>query len=697
MLAVAVFVYGLKIDKLCVFFAFIALYVQLPGLFVMNALRVRLGHISSNLIVGFFTGWALIIAEYFITDVIKNNILLIAIGPILSAFYVYKVWSTAKTNRVRVVKDADWQPLLIGKFNFNKLSTAFCVFVVLVLLYAMINTQYVYLSPELSDFTYMNADKAYHMGLIDSLSHDYPLQSPWVQGRIIHYHIFTEMLYAVAVRLFGLSADFILMSCSAYFTTYILCLSLYALFKEFCDRKDRAGIYSLLVILSNIYITRNITKSIAFKFCIINDNAAGCGIAACLVVAILVKYWMGEKSKSSVGLSSLLVANIMLLTGIKGPMGAVMIAGIWGAFILGLILRQVDIKKILPLLIMTAGFVLIYATILGSKGQSNGEGESIIAFATIANIAFWKPAVIAFMKRFGIPKIARLAVVFIIFMIFLTTAYFLPFCIGYIRELILVISKKKGFDFGKVTIYAATFVGLLLMFVLNYSGHSQIYFGLVSVFFVPIISYWYFEDLECRIAASKNSDSEKLIRYGKALKVIFLSLIVLTTISFATNITRNLHSNISHADAHHIYEEPYMSMSTDEYEAMEWIEENTPEDSLLATDRYYSVPLDQYSYENRWANRFFLYAVYSNRFCYIAGSGYNLPAGDWVIRKEMIETNNQLYDINNEARGDLARELGVDYVVVSKRFTDIPNLENEDYDICYDNDEVTVYEVKDVA
>ena len=61
----------------------------------------------------------------------------------------------------------------------------------------------------------------------------------------------------------------------------------------------------------------------------------------------------------------------------------------------------------------------------------------------------------------------------------------------------------------------------------------------------------------------------------------------------------------------------------------------------------------------------------------------------------MIETNMQLYDPTNENRGDLARELGIDYVVVSKRFTNCGNLENKDFHLCYSNEDVDIYDVSE--
>jgi hypothetical protein len=236
-------------------------------------------------------------------------------------------------------------------------------------------------------------------------------------------------------------------------------------------------------------------------------------------------------------------------------------------------------------------------------------------------------------------------------------------------------------------IYAASLVGLAAMLILNYSGHSQIYFGLVTVFFAPVISYRLFEDLEDSRASGENRG-----RLLAVLTVVFCAVLAATMISLAGSYKANIHEAMVHADPEKTYNK-YKSISNEEYEAMKWIRNNTPEDSLLATDRYYSVPLKKYSYQNRWDNRFFLYAVYAQRFCYIAGSGYNLGPNDWTIRRDMINTNSKLYDPEYEDRGDLADELGVDYVVVSKRFTDVPSLEDDDYLLCYTNEDVDIYEV----
>lgn len=725
MLVVSAVVYKAPVAHICTFIIFILMYVQLPGLMLVRTARIKPRHISALLVIGLFTGWALEMLLYFITDKLGNNILLYSVGPVLSIIYILYYGISARGEKpvgAHALKEpsllTEDSGFILNRIDLRKVPASWCLFFALSFLFILLKTQYVYMSPEYCDFIYMNADKAYHMGLINSLAYDYPLQSPWIQGRFINYHIFTEILYAIPVRLFGISSDTVLSSCGPLMTAYTLCLTFYAFFRTFCRRADRAGIYCLIMLLSNIFIVRNPSSSIAFLFAYKNENTAGYGIAGAMAVILMFKEWYEGSSLKNASedspegssapgrrnaLSNLpafivLLALVMCETGIKGPMGAVIIAGIWGTFILGLIMRKVKFSKVISFLILSAGFITIYVTVLGSKGQSNSSGNALFALATISDICFWKAPLREWMQGMGVPYVVMLGVILLVFMMFMLTVYFLPFVIGYIRELFLVLTGKKDFDFTRIVIYAASLVGLVAMFILNYSGHSQIYFGLVTVFFAPLISYWLIEDLEAEHVQNASASSGR--RKGSftlyALRGICCLLLIATTVSLCTSYGANIREAVKHSDPARTYNK-YKSISNDEYEAMVWLRDNTPTDSLLATDRYYSVPLDKYSYDNRWDNRFFLYAVYSQRFCYIAGSGYNLGANEWPIRQKMIETNSQLYDPDNEDRGELAQELGVDYVVVSKRFTDIPSLEGDDYDLCFSNDDVDIYQVKDAA
>ena len=674
----AVFVYGASASASVLLAAFVIFYVQLPGLLLVSLSGYKGNHLSTDLALGLFSGWGLNVLVYFISDLIPGDFLIYVTGPLLSLFYLYRLYAKKQ------------EPMVIRRFRFSGLSIACCIFMVLVLFYCMSGVQFRYLTPGLSDFTIMNSDKAYHMGLINSLSHDYPMQSPWVSGKYITYHIFSEILLSIPVRVFGVPVDTMMLSFGPIWTAYTFGLSTYSFFREMSRRPERAGVYSLMLLLSNIYVTRSLTTSIAFRFALENDNSSGYGIAVALMTIVVFKKWyeaFSEARPERFRVLIALIAFMMLATGINGPMGAVLAASMWGTMILGIIMRRVSIKSVIPLAAVTAGFVFIYSTVLSGRGVSNATGESIFAFAKIADIAFWKKPLIAAMQGMCIPTPVRLLVVLVVFILFMTTIYFVPFCIGYVRELVLVISGRKPFEPDRVLVYAAAMVGFILMMIMNYSGHSQIYFGLVTVFLAPMIALWFVEDLE------DERDSSALAKHTLRVTLSIMAVMLVgTTVSLGYFLTDNVVHDIRAASPHRSPDK-YMSISNDEYEAMVWLSENTEFDSLLATDRYYSVPLEKYHVDNRWDNRFFLYAVYSNRFTYISGSGYNIPDRDYELRRQMLHNNSELYDASNDDRGDKARELGVDYVVVSKRFTDVGDLTNEDYEKCFSNDEIDIYKI----
>ena len=675
---IAVFVYGASVRYAVMLAAFFIFFVQLPGLFLVGITGFKGNHLSTDMALGLFLGWALNVLVYFISDLIPNDFLIYVAGPVLSLVYQVRLYMKKQ------------KPLVIKRFRFSNLSVAFCIFMVLTLFYCFSSVQFRYLAPSLSDFTIMNSDKAYHLGLINSLSHDYPMESPWVSGKFITYHIFSEILLSIPVRLFSIPSDVVMLSFGPIWTAYTFGLSVYSFFREMSRKPERAGIYSLLLILSNIYVTRSLNTSIAFVFTLENDNSSGYGISIALMTIVVFKKWyesFSTKDPARFRVLAALMIFVMIATGIKGPMGAVIVASIWGTMILGFIMRKVPFRAVLPLAAVTAVFVFIYTTVLSGRGVSNATGQSIFAFAKIADIAFWKKPLIAAMQGMGVPTPVRLLVVLAVFIFFMTTIYFVPFCIGYVRELILVIGGRKPFEPHRVLVYAAAMVGFILMMIMNYSGHSQIYFGLVTVFLVPMIALWFVEDLE------DSRDSSALAKH--TLRVT-LSIMALTLVVSTVTLGQYLSENVTHdikATNPHRSPNKYMSISNDEYDAMVWLSANTDYDSLIATDRYYSVPLDKYHVDNRWDNRFFLYAVYSNRFTYISGSGYNIPDRDYELRRQMLHNNSELYDASNENRGDKARELGVDYVVVSKRFTDAGDLTNEDYEKCFSNDEIDIYKI----
>ena len=104
--------------------------------------------------------------------------------------------------------------------------------------------------------------------------------------------------------------------------------------------------------------------------------------------------------------------------------------------------------------------------------------------------------------------------------------------------------------------------------------------------------------------------------------------------------------------------------------------------------------MKEYDYTKRNNNTHFAYAIYSQRRMYLEGSGFSLFVEQNELRREMLEKNIQMFDKDNDDRGEFARSLGVDYVIVSKRFNDFGDLANDDYTLCFSNDEMDIYKVE---
>lgn len=678
MALISFIVYKASITSMLIFVFFFLFYIQLPGFLVTGLVKTDFSHLSEKLLISSFAGWALVVAGYFITVLIGTHILICCTGPLLSLLYLYMLY------RRRL------EPALYGKLRPEKISAAFCAMIVILMAYIFLNTQFVYLSPEHSQNTMISIDKAYQGGLITSLSRGYPLQSPWMYGIIEHYHIFTQAMLSVPLSLFGLTPDFLIMSASPYLSVYFISLSLYAMFRRFCRRSDRAGLYTLSVILSNMFIARTPVSSYLFRILLINDNHGGFAIA-CLIACLIMTdiYFISEDKSLKDRLPQLALTAVlyMLLTGIKAPVALVLVGGVIGAWLLGLMLRQITFRESIPFVASTtAGFVIVFTLLIGSNNATEAGDETLLRFGKMTNICFWKEGLIEALRSAGVPGPVRLLAILAVFFLFYFTIYALPFAFGYIREFCLVVSKKKDFSFALVTAYAAALVGFVLMMFLNYNGHSQVYFGTVTTAFAPLIAVRFFEDFP-------EMTSSSMSMLCKASMIWFFTVMIATSMTLALDMKDMVPGAVMHADPASEYGK-YMALSADEYEATQWLKKNTSRDSVIASQMYASVPKEDYDYRIRWNNCHFMYATYSDRQFYLEGSGFSIEDSQAGLRLEMIKNTDALYDPNNESRGELARSLGVGYVMVTKKIFPTPDLSSGDYKLVFSNNDIDIYEVE---
>lgn len=670
------------IKVLALMLVFFCFFVLIPGYVILERFELQGEHLSTAFSRSFFTGFALNIALYYLSAIIGSALILWIVGPALSAVFLYhKVYSSSKdgSGSVRIGK--------VFKKAFCELPAGFFVFAALIFVYSMCATQFSYVSPEHSAFAQIKLDFGYHAGIINALATGFPPQDPWVNGITIQYHYYSEMLLSIPLMLFKLPSEELLLSGTPYFITPVLSISFYSFFREFTKRKDLIGLYCLAFHFSNMFILKKFPNSWFLYHTYSNINNSGLGIACMLTILPMLKEWDmssdSPKNRFNTKEMALLGILVMLFTGIKGPMAIVLVSSMVGTLLVGLLLRKVDMRSAAVTLLSIISFTLIYVFVIGSQHE-NAKGGSLINLGEVTDIFFLKGRIMESLT--GLPQIAKWGVLMAAFIITFLMAFLVPFVVGYIRELVLVISGKKEFLFSKVTVYAICMVGFISLILLNFAGHSQVYLGFVSCSVVPVICYWYFEDV-----------SDRKTKFDKAVLALFGICLFISTYTMLMYTFNSCSNAADFYNSHNKNLNKYRNVSTLEYEGLEWIKENTKEDDLIACDRFNSVSMEEYDVTKRSNNTHFVYAIYSDRHYYLEGSGFTLNADDLAIRQEMLRNNNMLYDPKNAERGDLARELSVDYLIVSKRYNKVGSLENEDYELCFTNPEMDIYEIKDAS
>ncbi len=133
-----------------------------------------------------------------------------------------------------------------------------------------------------------------------------------------------------------------------------------------------------------------------------------------------------------------------------------------------------------------------------------------------------------------------------------------------------------------------------------------------------------------------------------------------------------------------------------EYDALEWIRENTPQDSVIATDRHYRFNHKEVEDlpppEPNDEGRYFYYSTFCERQMFIEGRSYTYRTQEMRdLLSERLEINNQFYVKENENRVEQLNEHEIDYVIVSEFIN--PDLELDDLILEFENSSMKVYSV----
>jgi len=656
-----------------VFLSAYILYVQVPGHILLNLVKVRYGSTLIDSLISFFCGCFVLFFEYYLFSFLNISWMIIYFNVAISIIYILRaVFNGEKTildNFINSFREKIFDIRPIALVFFGIIITGF-----------MLNLQFQYVSPTKYEFTSLGQDFLWHMGNINSLANSFPPLDYRISENHFFYHYFQDLLYGICLKIFKIPADVVIFTCSPYLLTYLFGGSLLVLFRKFCKKKNNAEIYGIIFILLSlcplgvVFNGEKWTASWLNIHIFSNVNCVAFALSAVIVFIISLE--------QCCRLSNIMISALIMfvVTGLKGPMAIVIIAGMIMALIIeAFVNRALNKKHTMIVITSLISFLIVYLFIIsGIQMGSSPKGSNLNLFSTdTIDDGFFYNIMFDYIEN----NVLSYIIIVMLEMICLVGALAIPY-------LIYIISEGKNILSGhddrnswiRNIIYFSIFTGIGGFLFVGQSGFSQIYF------LFTILPFMYMEVI-CMI--------EKRNEYSKIKKTfVLLSFAIGFLVSsyyFINDVKELALTALYKSEEQNVEEESFFTgMLRDEFAGMVWLRENTPNDSVIATDRRNITENECFEMID---GRYYYCSAYSQRKIFMEGTAFSSITDNEINKKMNILK--KIYSEENLKRGDIARENGIDYVVVTKTASGNIDLSNEDLKLCYNNDRIKIYKVKD--
>lgn len=667
--------FGAQVPYIFLFAIYVFFYIQLPGDILIDLLHLQYANLFSRKLIAFFSGCAVLIIEYYCFSIMYSTWIITLLNPSIVIIYLgKKVHNQGIKNTFNI------------KGNLT-IKISMVLFMVLILTLFLFNMQFQYVSPEKVNFSSLGQDFVWHMGNINSLAISFPPSDPRLGGTPFYYHYFQDLIYGICLKIFGIPADVLHYTCSPYLLTYIFGGSLLAFFKEFCHKGNRAERYALFFIILNFcpmgvaILGEKFTQSWLNIHIFSNVNCVAFSIAAILIFIVSLKYY---KSYQSILISMLIM---FMVTGLKGPMALVLIFGIIITLLGELVFtRCFDKYQLLLSLGSIFTFCIVYLFVI--SGIQNGRALkgtelSISMIETIQRGSVYNwiinylpdnqiwshyvvTSIVVFLEMIGL--VSTIAIPYLFYMVLMGRDIF---------------TLKCKIPWERKIIYFSILVGIGGFLFVSQDGFSQIYF------LFAVIPLMYLETV-CMI--------ENLASYGKIKRNIILATVGIGAIVSISGFVQSSydiclsawHKCFGNAKIETQYF--YTGMLKEEYAGWLWIRNHTSKDAIIATDRRNITQNSQYQIID---GTYYYGSAYSQRKVFLEGSAYSSysPITEKDIKRR-LKILKCIYDEKNDRKGQIARNNGIDYIVVTKAASGDIELTDQNLEICYHNNQVKIYKVK---
>ena len=519
------------------------------------------------------------------------------------------------------------------------------------------------------DSAVYHADALYWIENAAALTKSFPPAELRMSGTRLYYHYFASAALAFCNRITGIDV----FSLGYAFYPLGKCLILFGGIYElaavfFQDTKKR--FFFLLVLLFSTGLEKySIANYVAHIITLPFGFDIGYGFGAFFLAFLIRQYQDRQFNGKDCFLT---VLFFLMCAGHKAPIALVYLL-LGGILCLFWLLKKQPGKALINGVLLIASFLFVMIVCVGfmNGDESRVNAGSFSHVATLrASPLFDIYEEVATHRAPGVPGVITVLLLYFKQMLLFCLSIH-PLLLLLLFNGVFVCFKGKKTDILDIALLATMGFGLFMGLFNAQEGVSQLYYTLAS--YIPGAVFG-FRHLQ--------------IEKGRNQQIVSVAAIVLFgiqcswffgTCGTAADFKTGVQTVFSNTVVQRNQIQPYSIQKTD-YDALLWIRENTPKDSVLAADRSVLCELDNYMY----------YGTFSERQMYLEGDRYfyGTHVDERAHRRDALS---EAYLQNDSKAVAKLKNEGVTYIIQTKWVT--PDFAGPDCMKVFETDSINVWEI----
>jgi hypothetical protein len=458
-------------------------------------------------------------------------------------------------------------------------------------------------------------DVLWMIGNAEALMRNIPPFDARLSGVVFNYHYFAAVYWAAMSYITGINLFDIVFKYYQIGNLLLICGSVYVLGKTVFNNIKKAVIFMWVYFFTAcaslrwpIFNGYGLFANINFVHITTNPFGFELALPLCILCSVLcIKQIGGNRIHWGELIAS--AAFIFACTGAKGPSGFMIIGALFAVIIITLITRRSS-SLVIYTLVLSGVALLVFISFITSIYPATGESIMSISPGYIARGAVPGLNQLLHVEHLTenvvrVPAVILIPLHFILFLPF-ASILFLAWLFRQLPQLLKITNQ----DIFLITMAS---VGIVLTYLFEHRGGSQLYFIMFSIPFITVCGMKWL--------------NENYNRLNNWLNLIILFLFIIASISAVSMVSYQIQRGNFYTTMvlkeknkpgdHRIYPDAITSY---EYEAMQWLNKNTDNKALIASNRWY---YDQDKSSSH--SRYFYFSTFSERQLYLEGWDYTYP------------------------------------------------------------------------